>query len=1067
MQNLYCSYPPFVYVEEPEPEMDWRIPGSMHTSFQSVMRGMKFINTAQQRVHAPSSPDEETRIISSMPSILDFKNRQALARQGFYGDQYLLHEKHDLKNEPKSRKTSALSAAEKRKQFVDRVKSKSKNWSFTDEDIEEQSEGRSRQRESVDSWDRGLVLKSFSDRFSSDSSMESNDSMDEKQKLRRQSSISNLRKQYQDTIRHSIDHGDSYPVFTLDEESDPVEPHRGITELRKRQVDDLMLSKIDDGDYVAEPSKIREFRGDSALILAQKSTQSTLVGSPVTPREFNYSFDESLRDGKEEFDFESPPNSSRNKKVKLKNGVSIVIEEDISDENNAIQREVNPQLHITSNHELSAQPMNHRSDSCNTLVAQDSNYENDLVENGDLSSRHGEFTEGQGQDPYQSDALSESSSSLISGGTVIRGYSPRDFDDLSRSSGSYIAEHHRLKPKVPNPPQESFELEEISSADTLDDLGGPMEKSLSTHSDSSGFADLDMPGEITYTDSSRTMPAHSLETAEKHTMLDTSRLLNVTKHLVRSGDSFDDKENINPSLESITYSCKTAANDKAVTFTVDIPLSPQQQPITSADTVSQSQSRRHPRYVSALKLDMELLGDNVSVKSSDSSVRIKPAGPVTFTKLGSSGNNELDIEGTGCENLNERNDHWPTKQDLLLDLSFTQSKDNNVSDFKASPDQSDFVTKQKENIIQRKKSKEALVAAKNQTADWLLNTGHGDLSRNQARNAWGSTPDLKPKMPFSFQNNPRMSRLKHEGQHSFDILLDRNGQPESTLGRSSPLIQQRSVDSEHPISPQKSKPTYQNESFSSLQSSAESTNKKPFLKNLDVSACSSMDESVNSSRPSLIGSSASDTVPKMPNMKFKPNFHLKNWTRLPKQKMLEEETRLMQHAVQRYKTELCIMENMLFSLYSRVQKDLIPEERAEVEELQQLWSQVRKEVIKMEDLLADRLHSVLAGNNSYSPLDALEIIQTMIDLLREQLYHQQMCICRDVSFCEDDDEDELLPISPSVPSTSGSVDGSWMSEISNQMIDLKTSLETSQETQRQELKDRIAELDLNVHGCKL
>ena len=43
--------------------------------------------------------------------------------------------------------------------------------------------------------------------------------------------------------------------------------------------------------------------------------------------------------------------------------------------------------------------------------------------------------------------------------------------------------------------------------------------------------------------------------------------------------------------------------------------------------------------------------------------------------------------------------------------------------------------------------------------------------------------------------------------------------------------------------------------------------------------------------------------------------------------MLEEETRLMQHAVQRYKTELALMQNMLFSMYSSVQQELLPEER--------------------------------------------------------------------------------------------------------------------------------------------
>lgn len=91
----------------------------------------------------------------------------------------------------------------------------------------------------------------------------------------------------------------------------------------------------------------------------------------------------------------------------------------------------------------------------------------------------------------------------------------------------------------------------------------------------------------------------------------------------------------------------------------------------------------------------------------------------------------------------------------------------------------------------------------------------------------------------------------------------------------------------------------------------------------------------------------------------------------------------------------------------------------------------------------------------------------MIDLLREQLYHQQMCIARDVSFS--DDEDEGNSDNPtgslsnaSVPSTSGltgsSVDSAWARELSNQMNELKTSLEMTKESQKQELKERISEV---------
>ncbi|KAL4224883.1 hypothetical protein ACF0H5_015579 [Mactra antiquata] len=195
----------------------------------------------------------------------------------------------------------------------------------------------------------------------------------------------------------------------------------------------------------------------------------------------------------------------------------------------------------------------------------------------------------------------------------------------------------------------------------------------------------------------------------------------------------------------------------------------------------------------------------------------------------------------------------------------------------------------------------------------------------------------------------------------------------------------------------------------------------------------------------------------MPISKFTPNFHMKNWMQLPKRKHLEEETLLMQHAVQRYKTELCLMENMLFSLYRTAHPDLTADERLEVEELQHLWCEVRKEVIKMEELLSDRLKAVMSGNDSYSPLDSLEVVQQMIDLLREQLYHQQMCIGRNFHLdnVEDDlDIDQPHTGSPSV--VSSSVSDSWMSEIASQMSDIKSSISASEGNQKRELQDRIS-----------
>ena len=82
----------------------------------------------------------------------------------------------------------------------------------------------------------------------------------------------------------------------------------------------------------------------------------------------------------------------------------------------------------------------------------------------------------------------------------------------------------------------------------------------------------------------------------------------------------------------------------------------------------------------------------------------------------------------------------------------------------------------------------------------------------------------------------------------------------------------------------------------------------------------------------------------------------------------------------------------------------------------------------------------------------------MIDLLREQLYHQQMCIGRDISFTEDDDIEVDAARSQSVCSNMSSVSESWMSDISSQMSDIKSSLASAEQKQSQELNQRITEV---------
>jgi len=301
--------------------------------------------------------------------------------------------------------------------------------------------------------------------------MESNDSVEDRKELQRQESISNLRKEYQAQIRKSLDHGDAYPGFTLDEDEEigeitqiqrrDSESHRGIKEIRKRQVEDLMLAVVDDGDYVAESAPTNRLGIDSALVRAQKSTQSTIVGSPGTPKDFSYSFEERLHDGQSEFDFDSPQSSARTENPKQ--NISIVIDENPDGAEQLLSRETNSNIHSRPNNGLSPLPLHHRSDSSNTLVSQgqsdlDLSFNHDNS-NGDLSPRFDSLG-SQNLDLGPIDALSESSESFISGGTTVRGLSPCCQDDLDKVAESKVEGHVRFSKQL-TVPQESFELEEV------------------------------------------------------------------------------------------------------------------------------------------------------------------------------------------------------------------------------------------------------------------------------------------------------------------------------------------------------------------------------------------------------------------------------------------------------------------------------------------------------------------------------------------------------------------------------------------------------------------------------
>ncbi|XP_062583894.1 uncharacterized protein LOC134245638 isoform X2 [Saccostrea cucullata] len=122
--------------------------------------------------------------------------------------------------------------------------------------------------------------------------------------------------------------------------------------------------------------------------------------------------------------------------------------------------------------------------------------------------------------------------------------------------------------------------------------------------------------------------------------------------------------------------------------------------------------------------------------------------------------------------------------------------------------------------------------------------------------------------------------------------------------------------------------------------------------------------------------------------KYRPN--LKALPHMDKHQYLEEESRLLQHALQKYKRELQAMETTFQVNNQLAGKELTEEEREEIEELQSIWKEVRREITETEQLIANRLGGLVMGNDNYNPLLALDVIHKMIELIKEQLFQHQM-----------------------------------------------------------------------------
>lgn len=119
---------------------------------------------------------------------------------------------------------------------------------------------------------------------------------------------------------------------------------------------------------------------------------------------------------------------------------------------------------------------------------------------------------------------------------------------------------------------------------------------------------------------------------------------------------------------------------------------------------------------------------------------------------------------------------------------------------------------------------------------------------------------------------------------------------------------------------------------------------------------------------------------------YSPRFQVDIWCERHIDEHLQEENQLMQYAVQRYKTDLQVMESAFLREFNRTGGLLSDEDTLLMDELYELWTDISLEVVHLERLLADRQRIIRRGECELSTLTTLDVIQTMVEVLKEQLY---------------------------------------------------------------------------------
>lgn len=302
-------------------------------------------------------------------------------------------------------------------------------------------------------------------------------------------------------------------------------------------------------------------------------------------------------------------------------------------------------------------------------------------------------------------------------------------------------------------------------------------------------------------------------------------LMNQPRHVfVCKKNVCTDKENT-PALSSIRYSQDSKKPDKSLVYTLTVPV------VTDkVEPVSQPS-----RYVSSVSFNLEPKSSDGEKYNKGQSSEVAHAGEIKF-QVGSDG----DIS------RNDENKNFGHQKSVALDQNQNYSDGGHDS---CPHDHTGNVPSKrvKEEILEKKRAKEALIAARSHTADWLLNSEKHLQAGTRAssfspfkvgRPVWVSTPDLKAKRNAAHYDSSSR-HMKKEGNHSFDLLLQ----------------EELETSDEHFFSGNQFEIGHSDHDLDSRQHLTDFDG-RPHLADLrGDSACSSMDESVDISRPSLIGDS--------------------------------------------------------------------------------------------------------------------------------------------------------------------------------------------------------------------